>query len=98
VTVSTGLARARRSQAALALDPIPASKAQSDPLEIAELDKHNSNAQGRPGGTGIRSSTGPMPKSLHFCGNETSPCISPTAFTGAPGFPARFVCFPRAPI
>ena len=41
--VSTGLARARRSQAALALDPIPASKAQSDPLEIAELDKHNSN-------------------------------------------------------
>jgi hypothetical protein len=41
VTVSTGLTRARRSQAALALDPIPASKAHSDPLEIAELDKHN---------------------------------------------------------
>ena len=39
--VSTGLTRARRSQAALALDPIPASKVQSDPLEIAELDKHN---------------------------------------------------------
>ncbi len=35
--VSTGLARARRFQAALALDPIPASKVQSDPLEIAEL-------------------------------------------------------------
>jgi hypothetical protein len=34
---STGLTRARRSQAALALDPIPASKVQSDPLEIAEL-------------------------------------------------------------
>jgi hypothetical protein len=39
--VSTGLTRARRSQAALALDPIPASKVQSDPLEFAELDKHN---------------------------------------------------------
>jgi hypothetical protein len=39
--VSTGLTRARRSQAALALDPIPASKVHSDPLEIAELDKHN---------------------------------------------------------
>ena len=42
MTVSTGLTRARRSKAALALDPIPASKVQSDPLEIAELDKHNS--------------------------------------------------------
>jgi hypothetical protein len=40
--VSTGLTRARRSQAALALDPIPASKVQSVPLEFAELDKHNS--------------------------------------------------------
>jgi hypothetical protein len=39
--VSTELTRARRSQATLALDPIPASKAQSDPLKIAELDKHN---------------------------------------------------------
>lgn len=39
---STGLTRARRSQAALALDPIPASKVQSVPLEFAELDKHNS--------------------------------------------------------
>jgi hypothetical protein len=38
---STGLTRARRSQAALALDPIPASKVQSVPLEFAELDKHN---------------------------------------------------------
>jgi hypothetical protein len=34
---STGLSRARRSQAALALDPIPASKLQSVPLEFAEL-------------------------------------------------------------
>ena len=41
--VSTELTRARRSQATLALDPIPASKAQSDPLKIAELDKHNSH-------------------------------------------------------
>jgi hypothetical protein len=41
--VSTELTRARRSQAALALDPIPASKVQSDPLEFAELDKHNSS-------------------------------------------------------
>jgi hypothetical protein len=40
--VSTGLTRARRSAAALALDPIPASKVQSDPLEFAEFDKHNS--------------------------------------------------------
>jgi len=39
--VSTGLTKARRSQAALALDPIPASKVQSVPLEFAELDKHN---------------------------------------------------------
>lgn len=38
---STRLTRARRSQAAPALDPIPASKVQSDPLEIAELDKRN---------------------------------------------------------
>jgi len=42
VMVSTELTKARRSQAALALDPIPASKAHSDPLKIAELDKHNS--------------------------------------------------------
>jgi hypothetical protein len=39
--ISTELTRARRSAAALALDPIPASKVQSDPLEIAEFDKHN---------------------------------------------------------
>jgi len=39
--VSTGLTRARRSAAALALDPIPASKVLSDPLEFAEFDKHN---------------------------------------------------------
>ena len=39
--VSTGLTRARRFQAALALDPLPASKLQSDPLEIAEVDKHD---------------------------------------------------------
>jgi len=39
--ISTALTRARRSQAALALDPIPASKVQSVPLEFAELDKHN---------------------------------------------------------
>jgi hypothetical protein len=41
--ISTELTRARRSAAALALDPIPASKVQSDPLEIAEFDKHNLN-------------------------------------------------------
>jgi hypothetical protein len=41
VMVSPGLTRARRSQAALALDPIPASKVQSAPPEIAELDKRN---------------------------------------------------------
>ena len=39
--ISTGLTRARRFQAALALDPIPASKVQSAPLQFAELDKHN---------------------------------------------------------
>jgi hypothetical protein len=38
---STVLTRARRSPAALALDPLPASKVQSDPPEIAEFDKHN---------------------------------------------------------
>jgi hypothetical protein len=38
---STVLTRARRSQTALALDPLPASKVQSDPPEIAEFDKHN---------------------------------------------------------
>ena len=56
------------------------------------------NVQGRPGGTGIRFSTGFMPKSLRFCGNETSPCMSPIAFMAVHGSPARFVCFPRAPI
>ena len=39
--ISTVLTRARRSQAALALDPLPASKVHSDPLQIAELDKDN---------------------------------------------------------
>ena len=39
--VSTVLTRAKRSQAALALDPLPASKVQSEPPEIAEFDKHN---------------------------------------------------------
>jgi hypothetical protein len=39
--VSTGLTRARRFQAALALDPLPASKVQSGPLEFADIDKHN---------------------------------------------------------
>jgi hypothetical protein len=39
--VSTGLTKARRFEDALALDPIPASKVQSAPLQIAELDKHN---------------------------------------------------------
>jgi hypothetical protein len=38
---STGLTRARRFQAALALDLIPASKVQSDQRQFAELDKHN---------------------------------------------------------
>jgi len=37
VTVSTGLTRARRSQAALVLDPLPASKVQSDPHELRNL-------------------------------------------------------------
>jgi hypothetical protein len=41
MTISTVLTRARRSQAALALDPLPASNVQSDPPEIAEFDKHN---------------------------------------------------------
>ena len=39
--ISTVLTRARRSNTALALNPLPASKVLSDPLEIAELDKHN---------------------------------------------------------
>jgi len=43
--VSTGLSRARRSQAALALDPLPASKVQSAPLQFAELDRHNTPEQ-----------------------------------------------------
>ena len=42
---STGLTRARRSAAALALDPIPALlKAKLTHIQIAELDKHNSLA------------------------------------------------------
>ena len=41
--VSTGLTRARRFEAALALDPIPASKVQSAPRQFAELDTHNSS-------------------------------------------------------
>ena len=32
-------------EAALALDPIPASKVQSAPLQFAELDKHNTRTQ-----------------------------------------------------
>ena len=39
--VSTGLTRARRFKAALALDPLPASKVQSGPLQFADIDKHN---------------------------------------------------------
>jgi hypothetical protein len=35
--VSTGLTRARRSQAALALDPIPASKVQSGHTKLQNL-------------------------------------------------------------
>jgi hypothetical protein len=41
VKISTGLTRARRSPAALALGPIPASEVQSEPSQFAELDKHN---------------------------------------------------------
>jgi hypothetical protein len=44
--VSTGLTRARRSAAAL--DPIPASKVQSHPNQIAELDMHNTAARSDP--------------------------------------------------
>ena len=51
---------------------------------------------GTSGWTGIRSFTGLMPKSLRFCGNETSPCMSPIPFMAVHGFPARFLCFPRA--
>jgi len=39
-------------------------------------------------GLASESSTGLMPKSLHFCGNETSPCMSPIAFMAVLGFPA----------
>jgi len=50
--VSTGLTRARRSQTALDLDPLPASKVQSDPHLFAEIDKRNCNRRllsvGRP--------------------------------------------------
>jgi hypothetical protein len=38
---STGLTGARRFQAALALDPFPASKVQSHARQFAEIDKHN---------------------------------------------------------
>lgn len=48
MTVSTGLAKARRSTTALALDPLPASKVQLRPLQIAEFDKHNSDARNIP--------------------------------------------------
>jgi hypothetical protein len=41
MTISTLLTRGRRFQAALPLDPIPASKVQSGPPEFAELDTHN---------------------------------------------------------
>ena len=37
--------RARHSNAALALDPLPASKAQRVSLEIADIDKHNTYFQ-----------------------------------------------------
>jgi hypothetical protein len=37
VRVSTVLTTARRSNAALALDPLPASKAQSDPTNLQNL-------------------------------------------------------------
>src|SRR6476619_2947722 len=43
--VSTVLTRARRSNAALALDPLPASKVQPDPRQFAELDTHNSKTR-----------------------------------------------------
>ena len=39
--VSTGLSRARRFQAALALHPHPASKVQCARLEFADIDTHN---------------------------------------------------------
>jgi hypothetical protein len=42
MTISTLPTRGRRFQAALPLDPIPASKVQSGPLQFAELDRHNS--------------------------------------------------------
>ena len=48
VTVSTGLTRAKRSQAALALAPLPASKVQSVPHQFAEFDKHNSTTHSVP--------------------------------------------------
>lgn len=47
MTVSTALTRARRSTAALALDPLPASKVQLCPLQFAELDKDNSLITGK---------------------------------------------------
>src|SRR5690242_17391562 len=40
-TCAPGLTRATRFQAALALDPLPASKVQCVPLEIADSDTHN---------------------------------------------------------
>ena len=44
--VSTRLTRVRRSQAALALDPLPASKVQSGPLKFPDIDKHNRSNRG----------------------------------------------------
>ncbi|MGI8958325.1 MAG: hypothetical protein ACR2IV_00905, partial [Bryobacteraceae bacterium] len=47
VKVSKGLTRARRSAAALALDPIPAhKKAEMIHIHFAELDKHNCRQPG----------------------------------------------------
>jgi hypothetical protein len=44
---STVLTRARRSQAALALDPIPASKVQPDPLQFCRTPSKTSSHGGR---------------------------------------------------
>ena len=46
--VSTQLTGARRSAAALALDPIPAHKGQMTHIQFAKLDKHNSPQAVRP--------------------------------------------------
>jgi hypothetical protein len=63
--VSTGLTRARRSQAALALDLIPASKVQPVPHEIAELDKHNLS---RPRATSRKAGAHTGTSGMHFIG------------------------------